>query len=121
MVLSSLRIRTAPISSLARFKVAPINANTYTVDAQAFDALVRDAKPDDAAFTMPGNQEMVIVFATGNRGSTFNTVGAPGTSKNVITVGASEGVRSLNSASGACGCSLKPVNATFQSASSPIR
>lgn len=74
--------------------------NTYTVDAQAFDALVRDAQPAGATFAAPGNQEMVIVFAAGNRGSTGNTVGAPGTAKNVITVGASENVRSLNTASG---------------------
>lgn len=77
--------------------------NTYTIDAQAFDALVRDAQPDTAALAMPGNQEMVIVFAAGNRGPGFNTIGAPGTAKNVITVGASEGVRSLNPASGGTG------------------
>lgn len=74
--------------------------NTYTVDAQAFDALVRDAQPDGATFAAPGNQEMVIVFAAGNRGTTANTVGAPGTAKNVITVGASENVRSLNPVNG---------------------
>jgi uncharacterized repeat protein (TIGR01451 family) len=91
--------------------------NTYTVDAQAFDALVRDAQPDGATFAAPGNQEMVIVFAAGNRGSSFNTVGAPGTAKNVITVGASEGVRPLNltsggnSAMGNDGCSFSDANA----------
>ncbi len=77
-----------------------VTNNTYTVDAQAFDALVRDAQPDGSTFAVPGNQEMVIVFAAGNRGSSFNTVGAPGTAKNVITVGAAEGVRSLNLSSG---------------------
>jgi len=91
--------------------------NTYTVDAQAFDALVRDAQPDGTVFGAVGNQEMVIVFAAGNRGSGFNTIGAPGTAKNVITVGASEGVRSLNSASGgnsamgSDGCALNDVSA----------
>jgi len=91
--------------------------NTYTVDAQAYDALVRDAQPDGAAVATPGNQEMVIVFAAGNRGSGLNTVGAPGTAKNVITVGASEGVRSLNpagggnSSMGADGCGFNDVNA----------
>ncbi|HEX5220636.1 MAG TPA: S8 family serine peptidase [Verrucomicrobiae bacterium] len=92
--------------------------NSYTVDAQAFDALVRDAQPDGAAFAEPGNQEMVVVFAAGNRGSAgFNTVGAPGTAKNVITIGASEGVRSLNlasggnSAMGSDGCGFNDVNA----------
>ncbi len=74
--------------------------NTYTVDAQAFDALVRDAQPDGAAISTPGNQEMVIVFAAGNRGPTGNSVGSPGTAKNVITVGASENVRSLNAING---------------------
>jgi len=74
--------------------------NNYTVDAQAFDALVRDAQPEGSTFATPGNQEMVIVFAAGNRGSSANTVGAPGTAKNVITVGASENVRSVSSANG---------------------
>lgn len=91
--------------------------NTYTVDAQAFDALVRDAQPDGAAVSEPGNQEMVIVFAAGNRGTGFNTVGAPGTAKNVITVGASENVRSLNlanggnSAMGSDGCGYNDASA----------
>lgn len=74
--------------------------NGYTIDAQAIDALVRDAQPDGATFAAPGNQEMVIVFAAGNRGSGANTVGAPGTAKNVITVGASESVRSMTIANG---------------------
>lgn len=74
--------------------------NSYTMDSQAFDALVRDAQPDGSAYAAPGNQEMVIVFAAGNRGSAANTVGAPGTAKNVITVGASESVRSLNTSNG---------------------
>ena len=74
--------------------------NSYTVDAQAFDALVRDAQPDGSTFATPGNQEMVIVFAAGNRGSSANTVGSPATAKNVISVGASENVRSLNTAAG---------------------
>lgn len=74
--------------------------NTYTVDAQAYDALVRDAQPDGAVFAAPGNQEMVILFAAGNRGNAANSVGSPGTAKNVITVGASENVRSLNIANG---------------------
>jgi uncharacterized repeat protein (TIGR01451 family) len=75
--------------------------NSYTVDAQAFDALVRDAQPEGSAQAAPGNQEMVIVFAAGNRGAAgFHTVGAPATAKNVITVGASENVRSLSKANG---------------------
>lgn len=74
--------------------------NSYTVDAQAFDALVRDAQPAGSTFATPGNQEMVIVFAAGNRGSSANTVGSPATAKNVISVGASENVRSLNTSNG---------------------
>lgn len=77
-----------------------VTNNTYTVDAQAFDALVRDAQPEGATFTMAGNQEMVIVFAAGNRGTNRNTIGAPGTAKNVITVGAAENVRSTSAANG---------------------
>ena len=57
----------------------------YSVDAQAYDALTRDA-----VSTMPGAQEMFFVFAAGNSGPGKGTIGEPGTSKNVITVGASE-------------------------------
>jgi uncharacterized repeat protein (TIGR01451 family) len=74
--------------------------NAYTMESQAYDALVRDAQPFGSAYAAPGNQEMVIVFAAGNRGATAHTVGAPGTAKNVITVGASENVRSLSLADG---------------------
>ncbi len=47
----------------------------------------------DAASGTAGNQEMSIVFAAGNAGSGANTVSAPGTGKNVLTVGASENFR----------------------------
>jgi uncharacterized repeat protein (TIGR01451 family) len=91
--------------------------NSYTVDAQAYDALVRDAQPAGAAFESPGNQEMVILFAAGNSGTNANTVGAPGTAKNVITVGAAENVRSLanteggNNSMGNDGCGYSDVAA----------
>jgi PKD repeat protein len=76
-------------------------AGAYTVDAQSYDALVRDAQPSGSTFPAAGNQEMVIVFAAGNAGSGgAQTVGAPGTAKNVITVGASENVRSMSTANG---------------------
>jgi hypothetical protein len=65
----------------------------YDVEAQTYDALVRDAQPDSATFPTAGNQEMVIVFAAGNSGPRPQTVGAPGSAKNVITVGASENVQ----------------------------
>jgi uncharacterized repeat protein (TIGR01451 family) len=74
------------------------SSNAYTVDSQAYDALVRDAQPASSVFPTAGNQEMVIVFAAGNNGSGPNTVGSPGTAKNVITVGASEGVQAFGAA-----------------------
>jgi hypothetical protein len=74
----------------------------YTADAQAYDALVRDAKPASAVNPLAGNQEMVIIFSAGNQGSGANTIGAPGTGKNVFTVGASENVQAFGGADG-CG------------------
>jgi MYXO-CTERM domain-containing protein len=71
------------------------NSNLYDADAQRYDALVRDAQPTGSAVPNAGNQEMVILFAAGNAGSSANTVGTPGTAKNIITVGASENVRAF--------------------------
>jgi subtilisin-like proprotein convertase family protein len=67
----------------------------YTSDAQAYDALVRDADPGTA-----GNQQLVEIFSAGNDGAASNTIGTPGTAKNVLTVGAAENVR----AGGTDGC-----------------
>ncbi len=84
----------------------------YDGQAQAYDALVRDAQPSGSAVPNAGNQEMVIVFAAGNAGSGAQTVGSPGTAKNIITVGAAENVHSHatanggNTASGSDGCSV---------------
>ncbi|HET9530841.1 MAG TPA: S8 family serine peptidase, partial [Blastocatellia bacterium] len=61
-------------------------SNDYTTDSQLYDSLVRDARRGS-----PGNQELTVVFASGNRGLTNLSV--PGTAKNVITVGASENLR----------------------------
>ncbi len=72
----------------------------YDSDAQAYDALVRDAQPSGSAFATAGNQEMTIVFAAGNDGSAAGTVGSPGTAKNVFTIGASENVHSHSTANG---------------------
>ncbi len=73
----------------------------YDVDAQAYDYLVRDAQPAASAVPVAGNQEMTIVFAAGNRGvEGVQTVGSPGTAKNIITVGASENVHSHSSTNG---------------------
>ncbi|MEP7339947.1 MAG: S8 family serine peptidase [Acidobacteriota bacterium] len=72
--------------------------NSYTIDSQAYDALVRDAQPTGSAMAAAGNQEYTIVFAAGNDGSGANTVGEPGTAKNIITAGASENVQAFGAA-----------------------
>lgn len=66
----------------------------YDIDAQQYDALVRDAQQAGSAVSVAGNQPMTIVFAAGNAGSGAGSVGSPGTAKNVITVGAAENVHS---------------------------
>jgi len=104
----------------ARISTNSWGANTagaYTVDSQRYDALVRDAQPAFSAVPVAGNQQMVIVFAAGNAGSGANTVGSPGTAKNVITVGASENVHSHSTANGgdnaagADGCNISDTGA----------
>jgi hypothetical protein len=75
-------------------------AGDYDADAQAYDALVRDAQPSGSAVATAGNQEMVFCFAAGNAGSSAGTVGSPGTAKNVIVVGAAENVHSHSTANG---------------------
>ncbi|MDZ4719539.1 MAG: S8 family serine peptidase [Roseiflexaceae bacterium] len=85
------------------------SAGAYTTDSQLFDILVRDAQPTAAAIATPGNQEMVMIFAAGNTGSNLRTVGSPATAKNVITVGASEGVQPFGG-SDACGISNNGSN-----------
>ena len=79
------------------------NANTggaYNTDAQRYDALVRDAQPSGSAVPNAGNQEMVICFVAGNAGSSAQTVGSPGTAKNVIVVGAGENVQEFGGSDG---------------------
>jgi len=66
----------------------------YNIDCQEYDALVRDAQPPGAPFPAAGNQEMVIIFSAGNSGPDPNTIGAPGSAKNIISVGAAENVHS---------------------------
>jgi uncharacterized repeat protein (TIGR01451 family) len=68
-------------------------AGAYNASSQSYDVLVRDAQSGTS-----GNQEMVIVFSAGNAGPGASTVGSPGTAKNVITVGASEGVQAFGGA-----------------------
>ncbi len=60
--------------------------NSYTTDSQTYDFIVRDARRGE-----PGNQEMTVVFSSGNGGANKLTI--PSNAKNVITVGASENLR----------------------------
>ena len=69
----------------------------YNTNSQIFDGLVRDAQPG-----VNGNQQFAEIFSAGNSGPGVNTIGAPGTAKNVLTVGASENVRSIGASDG-CG------------------
>jgi hypothetical protein len=69
------------------------STGVYGVVSQEFDALVRDAQPDNAPYPAAGNQEMVIVFADGDSGPSSQTVLEPSTAKNVITVGGAQNVQ----------------------------
>ncbi|ABX07050.1 MAG TPA: peptidase S8 [Herpetosiphon sp.] len=67
----------------------PGSMGAYNIYSQLYDQLTRDASSDDA-----GNQAMLHIFAAGNMGEFgANTVSAPSTAKNVISVGATENVR----------------------------
>jgi hypothetical protein len=69
----------------------------YSMLAQAYDAFTRDALANQ-----PGLQPMFFAFAAGNSGSSeqSRTMGEPATAKNVLSVGASEGVRSKAASAG---------------------
>ena len=69
-------------------------AGAYDIDSQEYDLIIRDAS------TAEGNQEMLQIFSAGNSGSDANTIGSPGTAKNVLTVGATENVREQGIADG---------------------
>ena len=69
----------------------------YNARSQEFDSLVRDAQPG-----VSGNQAFTEVVSAGNSGAGANTIGSPGTAKNVITVGASESARQIGATDG-CG------------------
>ncbi|MEM4308771.1 MAG: S8 family serine peptidase [Thermoplasmata archaeon] len=60
-------------------------AGDYDDYSQDFDWAVRDANPYNA-----GKEQITYVFAAGNAGPGTQTVGSPGTAKNVLTVAASE-------------------------------
>jgi hypothetical protein len=67
----------------------------YDMNAQNFDALVRDAQPSGSA-----NQEMVMVFAAGNEGPNGQTIDSPGDAKNVICVGGAENQQAIGGPDG---------------------
>ncbi len=72
----------------------------YDTNAQLYDAVVRDAQ------SASGLQPLLEVFAAGNDGSGQGSVISPSTAKNVISVGASEGVRPV----GTDGCGVSPTD-----------
>lgn len=74
------------------------SSGAYDIDAQSFDALVRDAQPGTSPYPTPGNQEMVVIVAAGNDGPSLRTMGSPATAKNVISVGAGENVQAFGGA-----------------------
>jgi len=61
------------------------NLGEYLDSSEAYDKAIRDANRSSDE-----NEPMVIVVAAGNQGSTYNTIGAPATAKNVISVGSTE-------------------------------
>ena len=75
-----------------------LNTGAYDINAQQYDAIVRDAQPAGSTFPQAGNQEYTVVFAAGNTGPGAGTISPPGTAKNVITVGAAESVQAFGGA-----------------------
>ena len=83
------------------------SGDEYEASALAYDIGTRDADTGEA-----GLQPMIFVFAAGNDGAVANSVGTPGTAKNVITVGASENKReSDESGNWTDGCNIGPTGA----------
>ena len=88
-------------------------AGDYTVDSANADTF------------MWNNRDMVITFSAGNEGTDANSngvidndsIGAPGTAKNVITVGASENARTDNYP---CDTSLSYTTCASQSGANSI-
>ena len=76
----------------------------YTSWSQDFDRIVRDADGDPSTGLTP----LIAVFAAGNAGPS-SALDAPGTAKNVITVGASEGLYAT--ATDGCGVGVDGADA----------
>ncbi|MCA9449203.1 MAG: S8 family serine peptidase, partial [Candidatus Omnitrophica bacterium] len=77
-------------------------AGLYLEESAEFDYLTRDADPIE-----PGNQPMVYFFSAGNEGPEVQSIGSPGSAKNVITVGAGENT----DGDGTDGCGVSPLGA----------
>jgi len=72
----------------------------YDINAQNFDALVRDAQPNGSVNANAAIQEMVDVFAVGNEGPNQQSINSPATAKNVISVGAGENQQGIGGTDG---------------------
>ncbi len=77
-------------------------AGKYIEESAEIDYLTRDADP-----IQPGNQPIAYFFSAGNEGPDLQSIGAPGTAKNAITVGAGEN----SDADGSDGCGIGPDGA----------
>lgn len=92
---------------------ARISSNSWGADvqgdydsaAQEYDALSRDAQTGVA-----GSQPLLFVFAAGNDGPAYATVGSPATAKNVLSVGASESYNPAANQGSGCGDTLADAN-----------
>jgi len=81
------------------------NDTEYDLAAASYDAAVRDALPGKT-----GSQPILYVFSAGNDGAgtddgtggSADTIGSPGTAKNVITVGAIEQFRNITNETSIC-------------------
>jgi subtilisin-like proprotein convertase family protein len=77
----------------------------YDLSAASYDAAVRDALPEQT-----GSQPVLFVFSAGNDGGgtdagiggSADTIGSPGTAKNVITVGSIEQFRNITNETYIC-------------------
>lgn len=109
----------APAAQLTVLSMGPNNTTSLSVPADMINGVFGDAygdgarihsnswgsnlglglyssRSDDVDEFMFNNRDILIVFSAGNSGTQgASTIGAPGTAKNCLTVGASESVRPL--------------------------